>query len=62
MVTTTKSQPGGTLRSEDLAIQDTLLMSEEDRIDLLVNVMVEIIVEAEKTQGTLHEKIMGTLS
>ena len=34
------------LMEEDLAIQDTLQMSVEDRVDLLANLLVEKIIEA----------------
>jgi hypothetical protein len=50
------------LAKEDLAIQDTLQMSEEERLDLLVSLVVDKIIEDDKSDGALYAKIKGLQS
>jgi hypothetical protein len=45
------------LKDEDLAIQDTLMMSEEERLGLLVHLIVDKIIEDDKSGGTLYTRI-----
>lgn len=45
------------LKDEDLAIQDTLMMSEEERLGLLVHLIVDKIIEDDKAGGALYAKL-----
>lgn len=45
--------------AEDLAIQDTLSMTAEERLKLLANLIVDKIVEDQKNGGVLLRKITG---
>ena len=47
------------LSEEDLAIQDTLVMTVEERLDLLAHLMIDKIIEDEKLDQALYAKIMG---
>ncbi|MDQ5958644.1 MAG: hypothetical protein QG562_463 [Patescibacteria group bacterium] len=47
------------LSEEDLAIQDTLVMTAEERLDLLAHLMIDKIIEDEKLDKALYAKIMG---
>lgn len=46
------------LIEEDLAIQDTLMMSEEERVDLLVSLIIEKILEDNKSGEELYSQIV----
>lgn len=46
------------LEEEDLAIQDTLQMSAEERVELLCNLIVDKIIEDEKSDNIIYRKIM----
>lgn len=46
------------LIEEDLAIQDTLMMSEEERVDLLVSLIIEKILEDNKSGQELYSQIV----
>ena len=47
------------LSEEDLAIQDTLVMTAEERLDLLAHLMIDKIIEDEKLDQALYAKIKG---
>ena len=47
------------LSEEDLAIQDTLVMTVEERLDLLAHLMIDKIIEDEKLDQALYAKIKG---
>jgi hypothetical protein len=47
------------LATEDLAIQDTLAMTVEERLMLLANLIVDKIIEDQKGGELLLKKIMG---
>ena len=44
---------------EDLAIQDTLSMTEEERLDLLVHLIVDKIIEDEKVGTVMPSGLQG---
>lgn len=44
---------------QSLTVQDTLTMSEEERIDLLVHLIVDKIIADEKAGGTLFTTLQG---
>lgn len=46
------------LEEEDLAIQDTLAMSTEQRIDLLVSLITDKIIQDSEADYTLLNKIL----
>lgn len=46
------------LIEEDLAIQDTLMMSDEERVDLLVSLIIEKILEDNKSGEELYTQIV----
>ena len=48
------------LEEEDLAIQDTLAMSTEQRIDLLVSLITDKIIQDSEADYTLLNKILET--
>lgn len=48
------------LKEEDLAIQDTLAMSTEQRIDLLVSLITDKIIHDSEADYTLLNKILET--
>lgn len=50
----------GLLEEEDLAIQDTLAMSTEQRIDLLVSLITDKIIQDSEADYTLLNKILET--
>ena len=47
------------LIEEDLAIQDTLMMSDEERVDLLVSLIIEKILEDTESGEELYKQIVG---
>lgn len=47
------------IAEEDLAIQDTLSMSVEERLELLANLIVDRIIEDDTSGGELYRTIMG---
>ena len=49
------------IAKEDLAIQDTLSMSAEARVELLANLIVEKIIEDQQNDGPLLRRITGVL-
>lgn len=48
------------LEEEDLAIQDTLAMNTEQRIDLLVSLITDKIIHDSEADYTLLNKILET--
>lgn len=48
------------LEEEDLATQDTLAMSTEQRIDLLVSLITDKIIQDSEADYTLLNKILET--
>lgn len=48
------------LEEEDLAIQDTLAMSTEQRIDLLVSLITDKIIQDSEADYTLLNEILET--
>lgn len=48
------------LEEEDLAIQDTLAMNTEQRIDLLVSLITDKIIQDSEADYTLLSKILET--
>lgn len=47
------------LSEEDLMIQDTLSMTDEERLDLLVSLMVDRMIEDDSSGGELSTGIAG---
>lgn len=45
--------------AEDLAIQDTLMLSPEERLELLAALIVEKISEDQKNGGVLYRQLVG---
>lgn len=56
------SKPGRTLSEEDLMIQDTLSMTDEERLDLLVSLIVDKIIEDDASGGELYARIRAAQS
>ena len=46
------------IAEEDLAIQDTLSMSAEERLELLANLIVDKIIEDDASGGELYRTIV----
>ncbi|MFI5270951.1 MAG: hypothetical protein ACHQT9_02810 [Candidatus Saccharimonadales bacterium] len=50
---------GNGVAAEDLAIQDTLSMTVEERLELLANLIVDKIIEDQQNGEPLLTKIIG---
>lgn len=48
------------LSKEDLMIQDTLSMTDEERLDLLVSLMVDKMIADDTSGGELYARIVGS--
>ena len=46
------------LSEEDLMIQDTLSMTDEERLDLLVSLMVDRMIEDDSSGGEFYARIV----
>lgn len=47
-----------TTAGEDLAIQNTLSLTVEERLELLANLIVDKIIEDEQQGGATYEKVL----
>ena len=50
------------LSEEDLMIQDTLSMTDEERLDLLVSLIVDKMIADDTSGGELYAGIVGSQS
>ena len=48
------------LSEEDLMIQDTLSMTDEERLDLLVSLMVDKMIADDTSGSELYARIVGS--